>query len=111
EGTNDQIAEMSRVLGHSFDSYTVPISLKPPNSQEIPDSPNAINVPVTLSGNVPKVRIRLPNGSEVQCVFDTGASYNIVIPRIAREYNLSAEDGAIIVLPQLDILGCNPPLS
>src|SRR5205807_2521330 len=62
-------------------------------------------------GNVPKVRTRLPNGSEVQCVFDTGASYNIVIPRIAREYNLSAEDDAIIVLPQLDILGCNPPLS
>jgi hypothetical protein len=111
QGANGR-AHIEGIFGHPVTFYATPISMLAPAHAGIPAvAVNEIRVPMYLINHIPFSSARTPRGNPFMCVWDTGATYNIVNREVAKEYGLAYEAGSRIILPQLDFLQANPPVS
>lgn len=110
--SQQQQKAISDRLGHPLTLYTAPVTLLPAGDPGIPVvAQNELRIGVILINHVPIVPAQLPDGSPVNAVWDTGASYTVVHRDIAQAYNLNYKTGARIVLPELRLYRAQPPVT
>jgi hypothetical protein len=108
----DGQALMQDIYGHPVTFYATPISLLPPGSAGIPAvAVNEIQIPIFLDNHIPVSSALSPHGVSFKCVWDTGASFNVIRREVAQAFNLNYETGSHVIIPQLDFLQANPTFS